>query len=73
MLDTYGTRPLSWYASCAPDYLDTEEEGQDDRSDFTIIADDLEEFKHLFSRTGIELEIRQRIIELAEYIREAVA
>lgn len=26
MLNSCGTRPLSWYASCAPDYLPGEED-----------------------------------------------
>ncbi len=32
MPDTTGTRPLSWYASCAPDYL-WEEDDEADREE----------------------------------------
>ena len=31
MLDTYGTRPASWYAECAPDYLDGEDDDRESR------------------------------------------
>ena len=33
MLDTTGTRPLSWYADQSPDFLDGEEREMDDRED----------------------------------------
>ena len=31
MINTYGTRPASWYADCAPDYLDGDDDDRESR------------------------------------------
>jgi hypothetical protein len=50
-LDTYGTRSMRWYDSCAPDHLDGEEEERGrvereiDRGDFLL--DEWRENEHI--------------------------